>query len=159
MTLFVKYDKISEVNFYFCFMQLFRVENPNIPANPNSITSHESLVGSWFSSDLNYVTSYLSKNQRMRIWKVMEKVQWLQLIILNVPEKDLEIYRAQVHPIASGMDIEPDNFIIPQEQRESFQEMRMSLDDLEMVWWNFIKLRMARDEIKRRLKDLGILES
>ena len=91
--------------------KLYRIENPNIPARPDGVTSHEDLVGQWFSPDLNYVGNYLRKATHTR----GTVVDGAQLVVAEVQTDQLASLAAQSHPTASSMDIEPGNYIIPRD--------------------------------------------
>lgn len=92
--------------------KLYRVENPNIPTKPNGVTSHEKIVGQWFSSDLMYALNYLPKATQT-FGRDTRVVDGAQLIVAEVPTDQLDDFDATTHPIAADMDIEPGNYILP----------------------------------------------
>lgn len=94
--------------------QLYRVENPNIPAAPNGVTSDERLVGQWFSTNVDDALKYLAKSTQT-FGVGAKAVDGAALVIADVPAKQLAAYRAQAHPVAAEMDIEPGNYIIPRD--------------------------------------------
>lgn len=94
--------------------KLYRVENPNIPSKPNGITSHEDLVGQWFSPDLDDVVTYLSKSTQT-YGREAKVVDGARLVIAEVPSNELQNLEAQTHTIAARMDIEPGNYIVPRD--------------------------------------------
>lgn len=84
---------------------LFRYDNPQVPnRNPNSQTSQDELVGKWFTDSPVSLASYIK-----------DRPPGGNIIIVEVPKEKLEELRAINHPVAKDMDIEPDNFIIPDE--------------------------------------------
>lgn len=84
---------------------LFRYDNPTVPnGHPNSDTSRDELVGRWFTDSPESLKSYI----KMR-------PPGGSIVIVEIPGERLEGLRATLHPVAKDMDIEPDNFIIPDE--------------------------------------------
>ncbi len=90
---------------------MYRVENPNIPATPDGVVSHGEIVGQWFSPDLESVLRFLRKSSR-RNGKIIDGTQ---LVIAHVPKEDVEKFHVSKHIVASEMDVEPDNYIIPRD--------------------------------------------
>lgn len=95
---------------------LFRVENPTIEAQPDGETSHEALVGQWFSPNVNKALSpqYLRKSTQTRD-RHPQLADGAQLVIATVPTDRLASYHVSEHPIASNMDVESEDYIIPRD--------------------------------------------
>ena len=71
---------MSEIN----TTKLYRVENPSIPANPNGVTSHDEIVGQWFSPDIDYTLGYLPKATQT-FGRGAKVVDGAQLVVAEVP--------------------------------------------------------------------------
>ena len=95
---------------------LYRIENPNIPANPDGAVSHEDLVGQWFTPDVDTALGYLRKSTQT-FGRDAAPVDGAQLVMAHVPMADLERMDALRHPVvqASRMDVEPGNYIVPRD--------------------------------------------
>lgn len=92
-------------------VKLYRVENPNIPAKPNGVTSHDDLVGQWFTPNLASAARYLRKSTQT-FGKGAHIVDGAQLVIAEVPANKLDELHVSRHPVAAGMDVEDDNYIV-----------------------------------------------
>lgn len=95
-------------------VSLYRIENPTIQAAPNGVTSHEDLIGQWFSPDLDSALLYLRKSTQTS-GKNVSPVEGAQLVIAHINPEKLDSFNVAHHPIASGMDVESDNFLIPRD--------------------------------------------
>jgi hypothetical protein len=136
--------------------KLYRIENPNISTESDGITSHESLVWQWFAPDIPYVINYLRKSQQIRVNNTIQAIPGSQLVILDIPEDELDKFHVSKHSIASKMDVEPNNYVIPLEDRAKYVRHTISLDDMELVWGNFKKLQNAKQAILQKLSDFWI---
>lgn len=107
-------------------IRLFRVENPNIPADPRMEvaggTSHPDVRGQWFSDSLDKALNYLPKATQHRPEgngaRPFVAVDGAVVRIAEVSKDELESYRAANHPVVQemGMDIEPnEDYILPPE--------------------------------------------
>jgi hypothetical protein len=95
---------------------LFRYDNPEAQnKNPDSEVSRPSLVGSWFTDSTYSLTTHIRR-----------RAPGGKIIAVIVPKDKLEEMRAKNHPETIGMDIENDNFIIPNELRG--EELTFPLD-------------------------------
>lgn len=127
---------------------LYRIENPNIQAHPDGVTSHEDLVGQWFTPNLTTAISYLRKSTQT-FGKDSHPVDGTQLVVAHVPIDELDSMHVSQHPIASHMDVENDNYIIPRDGSVHIQELPLDevLSDLKGELGNFMKLEEARRRI------------
>lgn len=140
------------------FTTLFRVENPNIPADPRRFgqTSHEDLVGQWFSPNLDTAMHYLRKSTQT-FGQNASPVDGAQLVIAQVPIDQVESYHVTKHSLAKDMDVENDNYIIPEGQfdtkvvplDEILSELRGKLGNLE-------NLREAKQRVIEHLGSLSL---
>jgi hypothetical protein len=97
---------------------LYRIENPTIPASPDGVISDSRIVGQWFTDAPRNTIGYLKKSRR---------ASGAQLVIATI-DGDPTNYHASKHPIASAMDFEADNYIIPRDG--SVQTHTIALDGL-----------------------------
>lgn len=96
-------DRIETANGQNIF--LFRYDNPQVPnRHPNSMVSQDELIGKWFTDSPQSLTA-----------RILMRPPGGVIVIAKVPKARLEQLRATNHPIAKDMDIEPDNFILPDE--------------------------------------------
>lgn len=107
-------------------IKLFRVENPNIPPDPRAEgkggTSHPEIRGQWFSDRLDKALSYLPKSTQHKpkgsgIQQFIP-VDGAVVHIAEIDKSQIDLYRAENHPIVQemGMDIEPfEDYILPPE--------------------------------------------
>jgi hypothetical protein len=135
---------------------LYRIENPNIPANPDGVVSHEDLVGQWFSPDIGTATNYLRKATQT-FGRDAKPIDGAQLIVARVPEDQLERYHVYKHPIAQQMDVENNNYIIPRDGSIPIQVVGLDeiLDDLKGGLGNFQKLSEAKKRIIEKLGEVS----
>lgn len=106
-------DQLSKQELYRSpdYTTLYRFENSSIPYDESiresGPISKRSLIGAWFTDDLSSLQSYaLSRIKGIRGGK---------FVVVRVKNVDLEKYRASNNPDAFDMDIEKDNYIIPQD--------------------------------------------
>lgn len=117
------YAMSSETN----TVPLYRIENPNIPAETNGTTSHEDLVGQWFSPNPDSILPYLRKSTQT-FGKEAHPVDGAQLVVAQVPAEQLEAHHVSRHPIASEMDVEDDNYLVPRDG--SVETTTVGLDEI-----------------------------
>lgn len=96
-------------------VKLYRVENPNIPAHPQTEgeggTSHPALKGQWFSTDPDKALQYLPKATQYKPEGLRQFVP-IDGAVVHIAEVDkdkLDTYLAANHPIVQEekMDFEP----------------------------------------------------
>lgn len=84
---------------------LFRYDNPAGPnRNPNSMVSKDELVGGWFTDSPDSLVA-----------RILMHPAGGSIVVVEVSKDRLEELRASNHTIARDMDIENDNFILPNE--------------------------------------------
>lgn len=93
---------------------VYRIENPRIQSNPNGITSHEELVGQWFTPNIDSILPYLRKSTQT-FGRDAAPVDGAQIVIAHVPSDQLDGMHVSRHPIAASMDVEGDNYIVPRD--------------------------------------------
>lgn len=127
---------------------LYRIENPAIQAHPDGVTSHEDLVGQWFTPNLPTAMGYLRKSTQT-FGKHSGPVDGAQLVVAHVPVDELASRHVSKHPIASRMDVENDNYIIPRDGSVPMQQVPLdeTLSDLKGGLGNFLKLKEAQRRI------------
>ena len=107
-------------------VRLYRIENPTITAQPDGAVSHEDLIGQWYTPNIGTATNYLRKVTQT-FGEGSHLIEGAQLVVTDVPETDLEAFHVSKHPIASKMDVEVDNYLIPNPER--YPSTRVELDD------------------------------
>lgn len=136
---------------------LYRVENPDIAGNPDGITSHEELVGQWFSPNLDTALGYMRKATQT-FGPDAHVVDGAQLVVAHVPADALEDHHVSRHPIAASMDVESDNYIVPRDG--SFPTATLSLDetlgDLRGKLYDWEKLTEAKRRVSMELGSLAV---
>jgi len=137
-------------------IRLYRIQNPNIKAEPNGTTSHQDLIGQWFTTDLENVTNYLRKSTQT-FGPDAGPVEGAELIVVEVPESELANLHVSKDPTASNMDVEGDNYIIKPESE--FPRATIQLDehigDLAGKLGNFNNLMEAKIRIAAVVQSLG----
>ena len=116
--------------------KMWRIENPNIKFNPSKVANENAQqehVGNWFSDDINYVSDYLRKNQ---------KVPGSRLAEVNVPESELSKYHISNYP--DMKDVEPRNWLIP----DAFNRNYTDLSHLTISGGNLSKIKENQNYIK-----------
>ncbi len=101
---------------------LYRIENPNIPAVPNGMTSHEDLVGQWFSPNIHTALIYARKSTK-KSKETGKPVNGTRLVVAHVPDTVVSDLHVSRHPIASSMDVENDNYIVPRDGTYPVQQI------------------------------------
>lgn len=127
-------------------VSMYRVENPNIPANPDGVVSHEDLVGQWFSPNIDTALRYLKKSSQGR----GGAIEGSQLVVARVPESDIDDLHVSKHPIASQMDVEPDNYLISRDGMVPMETVPLDsiLGELRGHLGNFNNLKEAQHRIR-----------
>jgi hypothetical protein len=119
---------------------LYRIENKNIKSNPDGVISHDDLIGQWFTPSLDTALNYLRKSQ---------KVPGAKLVIVKIPGSKLNDLNVIKHSIASKMDVESDNFIVPIETERSY----IDLDDVQGNVGNINNFKIAKEQIKHKVSE------
>lgn len=135
-------------------ISLYRIENKNIEKEPDGITSHKDLKGQWFSPDLETALVYLRKSQQS-FGIEAKRVEGANLVIVKVSKEEFENLHVSKHPIASQMDVENDNYIIP----ENIERNYINLDDVQDKVGNFENLQKAKEQIKGKVKQFETKEA
>lgn len=104
--------------------RLYRLENPNIPVQPNGITSHEDIVGQWFTPNLDAALIYLRKSTQTFGSKA-KIIDGARLIMADMPTDRLTAYHVSQRAIASSMDVENDNYILPRDGTIPMKELEL----------------------------------
>lgn len=135
---------------------MYRVENPNISARPDGITSHEDLVGQWFSPNLNTALGYMRKSTA-KSKETGQPVEGTRLVVAQVPSSDLYGYHVSQHPIASHMDVESDNYLIPRDGSVPLEEIALDpiVAELGGQMGDFLKFSEAKQRVIVYLGDLA----
>lgn len=128
-------------------ISLYRIENKNIERKPDGITSHKDLKGQWFSPDLETALVYLRKSQQS-FGTDAKRVLGANLVVVKISKEEFENFHVSKHPIASQMDVENDNYIIP----ENIERNYINLDDVQDKVGNFENLQKAKEQIKEKVK-------
>ena len=125
------------------FTYLYRVENPNIIGIPNGVTSDEALIGQWFTPVKTKPVGYLRKSQQTFGIDAVQ-VPGSRLVVVKIPNSDLEVYSAVNHPIASNMDFEPfEDYIVP----FGVPRATLGLDGLQTGLGNAKNLTIAQQQL------------
>ncbi|MFO0743874.1 MAG: hypothetical protein U0469_02375 [Candidatus Paceibacterota bacterium] len=135
-------------------ISLYRIENKNIEKEPDGVTSHKDLKGQWFSPDLETALVYLRKSQQT-FGTEAKRVEGANLVVVKVPKEEFENLHVSKHPIASQMDVENDNYIIP----ENIERNYINLDDVQDKVGNFENLQKAKEQIKEKVKQFETKEA
>lgn len=133
---------------------LYRIENKNIEKEPDGITSHKDLKGQWFTPDLETALVYLRKSQQT-FGTEANRVEGANLVVVKIPKEEFENLHVSKHPIASQMDVENDNYIIP----EKIERNYISLDDVQDKVGKFENLQKAKEQIKEKVKQFESKEA
>jgi hypothetical protein len=133
---------------------LYRIENKNIEIEPNGITSHKDLKGQWFSPDLDTALTYLRKSQQT-FGADAKRVEGVNLVVVKIPKEEFEKLHVSNHPIASQMDVENDNYIVP----ENIERDYINLDDVQDKVGNFENLQKAKEQTKEKVRQFESKEA
>jgi len=136
---------------------VYRVENLAIQGTPNGVTSHEDLVGQWFSPNVDTALNYLRKSTQT-FGKDAGPVDGAQLVVAHVPTAQLDGLHVSHHPIAASMDVENDNYIIPRDGTVPTDIIPLdeTLGDLRGQLGNFNKQQEARQRIHAMLGEVAV---
>jgi hypothetical protein len=126
---------------------LYRIENKNIKAQPNGETSHEAIIGQWFTPNIDTAMFYLHKSQQT-FGNEAQKIEGANLVIVKIPKEKLERLHVTKHPIASEMDFEPDNYIIPKDIERKY----INLDDVQDKTGNFYNFQIAKKQVEEKIR-------
>ncbi len=126
---------------------LYRIENKNIENEPDGITSHKDLKGLWFTPNLETVLMYLRKSQQTFGLKP-EKVNGANLVIIKIKKERLENLHVNKNSIASQMDVENDNYIIPEDIKREY----INIDNVQDKVGNFNNFQKAKKQIEEVVK-------
>lgn len=137
-------------------VKLYRIQNPNIPSNPDNKTSHSDLIGQWFTTDLESATNYLRKSTQT-FGKDGGPIGGAELVVVEVPENELNKLHVSQDPNASKMDVEGDNYIIKSEYK--YPRVTIGLDEhighLAGKLGNYNNLMEAKIKIAAIVQELG----
>ena len=123
-------------------IRLYRIENPNIPYDAKSregIVSNKNLIGQFFTDNINDVSTYIRKNQ---------KVDGIRLVYVDISQDDLETYHVSKNPKAPS-DVESNNWLIPNTIKRNY----VDLGDLPKVTGNLNSLNLAKQELEKIIKN------
>jgi hypothetical protein len=136
---------------------VYRVENPTIQSTPNGVTSHEDLVGQWFSPNVDTALNYLRKSTQT-FGKNAGPVDGAQLVVAHVPTTQLDGLHVSRHPVAASMDVENDNYIVPRDGSIPTDVIPLdeTIGDLRGQLGNFNKQREARQRIHAMLGEVAV---
>tara|TARA_R110000868_G_scaffold178856_2_gene418708 strand:+ start:157 stop:600 length:444 start_codon:yes stop_codon:yes gene_type:complete len=123
-------------------IRLYRIENPNIPYDESreGIVSNKNLIGQFFTDNINDVSTYIRKNQ---------KVDGIRLVYVDILQDDLETYHVSKNPKAPS-DVESNNWLIPNTIKKNY----VDLGDLPKVTGNLNSLNLAKQELEKIIKKL-----
>lgn len=135
---------------------LYRIENPNIPAEPDGVVSHEALVGQWFSPNIESVMPYLRKSTQT-FGKEASPVQGARLVLAKVNPSELDKLHVSQSEVAREMDVEDDNYLIPRDGSIKVEEIDLdeTLDGLHGNLGRFQELMEARRRIVEKLGEVA----
>jgi hypothetical protein len=125
---------------------------------PDGVTSHEDLIGEWFSPNLSTTMRYLRKSTRLRGSRQFVPFAGAQLVVADVPADKLDDLHVSNHPIARTMDVESDNYIIPRTGDIPIAVVPLHdiIGDLRAELGNVRVLIEARERIAARIGHAGI---
>jgi|GEM_PF-1266724 len=135
-------------------ISLYRIENKNIEKEPDGITSHKDLKGQWFSPDLETTLTYLRKSQQT-FGAEAKRVEGTNLVVVKIPKEEFENLHVSKHPIASQMDVENDNYIVP----ENIERNYINLDDVQDKVGNFENFQKAKKQVEEKVKKFETKEA
>jgi hypothetical protein len=124
-------------------IRLYRIENPNIPYDESreGIVSNKDLIGQFFTDNINDVSVYIRKNQ---------KVDGIRLVYVDTSKEDLETYHVSKNPKAPS-DVEGNNWLIPNTIKRNY----VDLSDLPKVTGNLNSLKIAKQELENKINGLN----
>lgn len=124
-------------------IRLYRIENTNIPYDESieGIVSKREIIGQFFTDSINTVANYLKKNQ---------KEDGINLVYVDIPKSDLDKYHVSNNEFSKTMDVESDNWIIPQSIARNY----VDLSSVTKVTGNFLTLNKAKKELTEIINNL-----
>jgi hypothetical protein len=124
-------------------VRLYRIENKNIPYDESreGIVSKKEIIGGFFTDNPNTVANYIRKNQ---------STEGISLVYVDVLKSDLDKYHVSKNKYAKNMDVESDNWIIPQNINRNYVDLK----DLTKVTGNFMTLSKAKTELSDIINNL-----
>jgi hypothetical protein len=130
-------NKVNEL------IRLYRIENVNIPYDESreGIVSKREIIGQFFTDSINTVANYLKKNQ---------KEDGINLVYVDIPKSDLEKYHVSNNEFSKTMDVESDNWIIPQNITRNY----VDLSSVTKITGNFLTLNKAKKELTEIINNL-----
>lgn len=144
---FTKYNEIPPLEYYQSSkketVRLYRIENKNIPYDESreGIVSKKEIVGGFFTDSINTVSNYIRKNQSQ---------EGITLVYVDIDKNDLDKYHVSKNEYAKNMDVESDNWIIPQNIDKNYVDLK----NLSKVTGNFMTLSKAKSELSDIIKNL-----
>jgi hypothetical protein len=84
-----------------------------------------------------------------------KRIEGANLVVVKIPKEEFENLHVSKHPIASQMDVENDNYIIP----ENIERNYINLDDIQDKVGNFENLQKAKEQIKEKVKQFETKEA
>lgn len=141
--------------------KLYRVENPAIPVDPRRFghVSDPEIIGQWFTPDVDAAMNYAPKSTRRFGGKNAGPVDGAQLVVAQVTPEKLADFHVRKHPIASQLDHEIDNYIVPRDGTVPTTTVPLDdiLGDLRGELGDFFKLSEAKRLVVLHLGELGLL--
>jgi len=124
-------------------IRLYRIENTNIlyDESREGIVSKREIIGQFFTDSINTVANYLKKNQ---------KEDGINLVYVDIPKSDLDKYHVSNNEFSKTMDVESDNWIIPQSIARNY----VDLSSVTKVTGNFLTLNKAKKELTEIINNL-----
>ncbi len=124
-------------------IRLYRIENTNILYDESieGIVSKREIIGQFFTDSINTVANYLKKNQ---------KEDGINLVYVDIPKSDLDKYHVSNNEFSKTMDVESDNWIIPQSIARNY----VDLSSVTKVTGNFLTLNKAKKELTEIINNL-----
>ncbi len=122
-------------------VRLYRIENLNIPYDDRreGDVSKKEIIGCWFT-DRENVLSFLKKNQRQ---------EGATLVYVDINREDLDKYHVINSPYTKGLDVEPDNYIIPHDVKRNYVDLK----DITKST-NFFTTKKAQSELSDIIDNL-----
>ena len=123
-------------------IRLYRIENPNIPYDKSreGIVSNKDLIGQFFTDNINDVSTYIRKNQ---------KVDGIRLVYVDIPQDDLETYHVSKNPNVPA-DVESNNWLIPNMIKRNYVDLSV----LPKITGNINSLNLAKQELGKIISNL-----
>jgi len=138
-------------------ISVYRVENPSIPAVPNGTTSHEDLIGQWFSLNLDAALVYLRKATQT-FGRDAAPADGGKLLIAHIPVDQLDGMHVYNSAIASRMDVESDNYLVPRDGSVSIDAIALDevIGDLRGELGNINRYQEARGRVHAVVGELAV---